>query len=276
LLLSRDDDLPEGWGKDHDDDADDVDMEITFTPGLSTAKEDRDETTLEKYQRKMKEKKKKRKEELKEKVVMEPENKISSKDDFFAQGSEEEDTEAGASSDEDVRGKRVKHKKRGAKNDDDDKSMARHVSTAEELALLTASDNPTDQPKHFNMKAVLKAEKKQRLKRKKGKKTAEMEENEVQEDFSINVKDDRFQAVHDDHAFAIDPSNPRFKKTKNMSALLEERAKRQRQKYSDADGPAPIKPQDSGAHDSLKSLVESVKRKSAVMEQSGTGKRRKL
>ena len=46
---------------------------------------------------------------------------------------------------------------------------------------------------------------------KKGKKDATREDgeaNELQEDFAINVKDDRFKAVLDDHTFAIDPSNP--------------------------------------------------------------------
>ena len=33
-------------------------------------------------------------------------------------------------------------------------------------------------------------------------------EREVQEDFAIDVKDERFQAVHEDHTFAIDPTNP--------------------------------------------------------------------
>ena len=35
----------------------------------------------------------------------------------------------------------------------------RAPSTAEELALVAASDNPGAEPKHFDMKAVLKAEK---------------------------------------------------------------------------------------------------------------------
>lgn len=213
LLLGGGDDLPEGWGKGEGGDAGDVDMEITFTPGLSTLKEDREETTLEKYQRKMKEKKKKRKEELKEKTGSEHETeKISAKDEFFADGSEDEDVEAAAQESLDEgpstkRGKRDKHKK-GKDKSGDDSAHARHVSTAEELALLAASDSLNGEPKHFNMKAVLKAEKKQKLKKRRGKKAAE-EENELQEEFSLDVKDDRFKAVFEDHSFAIDPSNPR-------------------------------------------------------------------
>ena len=85
-------------------------------------------------------------------------------------------------------------------------------STAEELALLATSDNPNGEIKHFDMKAVLRAEKKNGKKRKgkKGKRGADDGENELQEDFSIDVKDDRFKAVLEDHTFAIDPSNPRY------------------------------------------------------------------
>ncbi|KAF9822120.1 hypothetical protein IEO21_00114 [Rhodonia placenta] len=255
LLLGGGDDLPEGWGQSKGEgDEDDIDMEITFTPGLSNANEGREETTLEKYQRKMKEKKKKRKEEVKERDADEQADKeTGARDDFFAGGSEDEGAESG------VHGEGEKEE--------------RHISTAEELALLAASDNVDGEAKHFNMKAVLKAEKKQKLKKKRGKKAALEEENELQEDFNIDLKDERFKAVHDDHAFAIDPSNPRFKKTKSMAALLGERSKRQKEKTG-ADVPVTAKRQDTAGKDSLKSLVESVKRKSAAAEQQ-PGKRRK-
>ena len=59
----------QGFGDVEDEeggDDDDVDMEITFMPGLSERKGEEEETSIEKYQRKMREKKKKRKEERKE------------------------------------------------------------------------------------------------------------------------------------------------------------------------------------------------------------------
>ena len=94
LLLSGRDDLPEGWGKGFDGedvDADDVDMQVTFAPGLSEAKGAEDETTLEKYQRKMKEKKKRRKDEMKEKAEEQKERPDDEeKDDFFGDDSEDE------------------------------------------------------------------------------------------------------------------------------------------------------------------------------------------
>ena len=90
LLSGGDDALPEGWNR-GDDEGGDTDMEITFTPGLSESKGrgEGDETTLEKYQRKMKEKRKKRKEEMKDKVVSKGKER-EVEDDFF-EGEGEED-----------------------------------------------------------------------------------------------------------------------------------------------------------------------------------------
>jgi len=56
-----------------------------------------------------------------------------------------------------------------------------------------------------------------------------------------------------------------------MAALLEERSKRQ----SNGADPAVMKRPARDAESSLKSLVASVKRKSAPVEQSGAGKRRR-
>ena len=215
LLLSGGDDLPEGWGKGFagDDDADDVDMEVTFAPGLSETKGAEDETTLEKYQRKMKEKKKRRKDEMKEKAAEEKAGKgePEEKDDFFGDDSDDDEAQEVP---EPVQKKGKGKTSKGTHTDPPDVAAApRAKATAEELALIAASDNPNGEPKHFDMKAVIKAEKGKGKKRKgkKGTKTTvgdDGEANELQEDFSINVKDERFKAVLDDHTFAIDPSNP--------------------------------------------------------------------
>jgi hypothetical protein len=173
-------------------------MEITFTPGLKDKKGE-DETTLEKYQRKLREKKKKRKEEARA-VAEEQEVKQKKKpkqllDDFFDDGNSESDES-------------VEHRKRGKKVKTKDAGEPRTTATVEELALLVASDNPNG-AKHFDMSAVLKAEKKTGKRGKKGKKEKRgSNDQEIQEEFRIDVEDERFKALHDDHAFAIDPSNP--------------------------------------------------------------------
>ena len=176
-------------------------MEITFTPGL-TEKKGEDETTLEKYQRKLKEKRKKRKEEVRE-TAKEKEVQMKKKpkqplDDFFDADSESEE-DAGD----------TKKGKKGKKDKDKAADEPRTAATAEELALLVASDNPSGVAKHFEMSAVLKAEKKTGKKGKRGRKEKHKpNDQDTQEDFRIDVADERFKALHENHAFAIDPSNP--------------------------------------------------------------------
>ncbi|KAF8202878.1 hypothetical protein BJ912DRAFT_1018743 [Pholiota molesta] len=243
LLEGNDDAMPEGWGgddaQDGGDDGDDVDMEITFTPGLSAAKEG-EETTLERYQRKMREKRKMRKEQVKEQGEEKEEGgkkgaeKRGKKvdDEFFEADSEaERPAEEGEKSHKDKgkdKGKSKSKKARHADASDEERPAARKEATEEELALLVASNDPDAEPKHFSLKSVIKAEKGK--KHRKGRKEKNKEDDgEAQEDFVVNVKDERFKVLFEDHHFAIDPTNPHFKKTKAMGALLEERQKRQRE-----------------------------------------------
>jgi hypothetical protein len=86
----------------------------------------------------------------------------------------------------------------------------RREASVEELARLVSSGNTSNEPRHFDMKSIIKAEKVSSKKaRKRNKKQfKETQEEELQEDFRIDVSDDRFKALHEDHAYAIDPSNP--------------------------------------------------------------------
>ncbi|KAI9445025.1 hypothetical protein H4582DRAFT_876767 [Lactarius indigo] len=256
LLEGSNHDLPEGWaGSKPSDlgDEGDVDMEVTFRPALTSGK-DEDETTLGRYQRKMREKRKKRRKDLQERNEGEP-----STDDFFARGDGEEDSDSNP-------------RPAGGSAKGEQRSKSRSFSTKEELSLLVAPDRLDSGPKHFDMAAIIKAEKGARKKHKGRKKKNDNDENEVQDDFIVDVKDERFTALHEDHAFAIDPSHPNFKKTKSMSALLEERLKR---KTSGDQARTAERASQGGTRQTLSSLVESVKRKGVNVGDSGT-KRRKL
>ncbi|KAF9235036.1 hypothetical protein BU15DRAFT_51866 [Melanogaster broomeanus] len=279
LLGGNGDELPEGWdGEEGGEEDSDVDMEITFMAGLSEAKNPEDENTLERYQRKMKEKRKRRKEENSKHGKKSAGPALD--DEFF--GVESDSDRKQHSSDQSGK----KYKSDRNLRDSSPAPTPRQPSTKAELALLATSDNPHGEAAHFDMKAVLKSErqsksKKSRHKSKKRETEGDADDgpNETQNDFVIDVKDDRFAALHEDHQFAIDPSNPRFKKTKSMAALLHERSKRQKSHHGRPDDPAsqshgPAKP---GGHErSLQSLVESVKRKSGAVDRSGVGKRRRL
>ncbi|KAF9015108.1 hypothetical protein BDQ17DRAFT_1340497 [Cyathus striatus] len=265
LLGGNDEDMPEGWGDTGDND--DIDMEITFTPGLSEKKNEDDETTLERYQRKMREKRKKRKEEVKETSIKEAGKEKSIDDDFFETGSGDEDEDS-----RDIQRKNSVKDRTG----NTEEQGSRKESTTEELELIAASDNPNADPRHFNLKSVLKAEKSSKKGKKTSKKGKLEEDNEVQEDFAINVKDDRFKVLFEDHQFAIDPSNPHFKKTKSMSALLEERQRRRHSTTDYGDKKVTANPKQDHTGKSLQSLVESVKRKGASASMHSNGKRRKI
>jgi hypothetical protein len=225
LLEGNDDAMPEGWGGDEAQGDgggdDDVDMEITFTPGLSAAAKEGEETTLERYQRKMREKRKKRKEQVKEQGE-EKEKEASGKkgdrkkekkvdDEFFEADSEaERPAGEGERSHKDKgkdKGKSKSKKARHADASDEENPAARKEATEEELALLVASNDPDAEPKHFSLKSVIKAEKGK--KHRKGRKEKNKEDDgEAQEDFVVNVKDERFKVLFEDHHFAIDPTNP--------------------------------------------------------------------
>ncbi|KAG5638654.1 hypothetical protein H0H81_011206 [Sphagnurus paluster] len=262
LLLGGGDDLPEGWGHE-DEDTGDIDMEITFTPGLAE-KDHSDETTLDKYQRKMREKRKRKKDEVKEKSQKSDIRETQDGDDFFDLGSD----------DDAAKGKDNKGGQRTQR--DPEAPTTRPLSTPEELALLAASDDPRTQSNHFNLKSVLKAEKKARRKGKKNLKGNQDEgDNEVQADFTIDVKDERFKVLHEDHQYAIDPTNPHFKKTVSMDAFLKERQRRQKE-HTGRGLVLTSNIQKGGEEKNLARLVESVKRKSAVSLVRGTGKRRKI
>jgi hypothetical protein len=181
-------------------------MEVTFTPGLTETQDGHDETTLEKYQRKLREKRKQRKEEAKTAKTLQGMDKESkkTKDEFF-------DNSSGSSEGEqDSDGPSSSRRKNGKKGGEVPKE--RVVSTKEELELLVAPDQAEKQVKHFDMKAVLKAEKgrSKKLKGKKGQKQRNGDGEELQEDFIIDTKDNRFKAIHEDHTFAIDPSHPQY------------------------------------------------------------------
>ncbi|KAI8608135.1 hypothetical protein BC830DRAFT_35601 [Chytriomyces sp. MP71] len=120
------------------------------------------------------------------------------------------------------------------------------------------------------MKDVLKAEK-LKQKKKKGKK-ADIPA-QVQDDFDIDVQDSRFAQMHSSHLFAIDPTNPNFKKTAAMTKLLEAK-KKVRPTKSEKKEETPS--EEVSEKLDLKAMVDSIKRKSAAVANQAQGKRQKV
>ncbi|KAF9578493.1 pre-rRNA-processing protein esf1 [Lunasporangiospora selenospora] len=314
LLDSKDSDDSDA----ESDDDKNQEMEITFAPGLSEAASDlleakklrempvKEETSIEAYKRKEKERKQRRKETRAAKSKAES-GEVSDEDD-------EQGDDALFSSDEDERlmndsyfaeefaGDMMapsKNKKNAAKDKKKDKKKRTKEERLDdnrkkaELELLMEDNR--DKNQHFNMKEIQQAEK--RNKRKKNKNKKDMSED-LQDDFKINVSDPRFAAMHDSHHFAIDPTNPSFKKTSAMAELMQERQKRtaanldnnekalkQKQKNNNNNKGNKNKKNDNNNNKksktpstfedpSLSLLVDTVKRKSAMAtEESRNGKR---
>lgn len=224
------------------------DMQITFSSGL-TGKGDKgvfenepqdEESTRDRYIRKERERKQKRKERAKagrnggDEAEAEPEaaddaqegaaEDLGFDDPFF------NDPAAAAAAEKAAR--KAEKKKKAAAKDAVDKAAADRRA---ELELLMAEDEANgDGVRHFDMREIEKAEKAARRKGKgkKGKKAADGEQ--VTDDFKVEAQDPRFAALFENHEYAIDPTNPRYKKTEGMKTLLEEG--RKKRKFDDDEG----------------------------------------
>ena len=76
-------------------------------------------------------------------------------------------------------------------------------------------------------KNLIKEEQRQTNKRR-GKKKRKAKESENTDNFTVDTKDNRFAAMYDDSAYAIDPTDPRFKSTDNMQRILNEKQARRK------------------------------------------------
>lgn len=220
-------------------------MEITFTPALSETKPKKkdaaEETTLEKYVRKEKERKDKKRQMNKAKREgRDAESDAEDSDiqmDAAPAGKDEDlgfddpfftmDEPANKTSKTSIR-KEERRKKREAREAAEAESSAQKAHLTKVMAE-DADENQAEHLDHFDMNDIMKAEKQKRKKGKAAKRSKGVKDTgTLQEDFNMDVQDDRFKAVFDNHEFAIDPSNPKFKGTEGMKQLLEEGRKKRR------------------------------------------------
>jgi hypothetical protein len=265
-------------------------MEVTFTSGLAGGRgKDTDifenepqieETALERYVRKERERKKRRKE--KRQAEKQGENPSESKG--VEGGSDAENEPAPAEeAEEDLgfndpffdapSGKATSRRKEEKRKKREERAAVEAASAAQraELELLMVDDEKA-KIQHFDMNEIERAEKQARRKGK-GKSKGKNKEAAaaVADDFNVNVSDPRFSRLFESHEFAIDPTNPRFKATSGMKALLDEGRKR---RHTGDDG-EPEEPTDSrdrskkqkkgskeSGLDDLKHLAAKVKRRS--------------
>lgn len=167
------------------------------------------------------------------------------------------------------------------RGDDDDDPIAKAQKAREraELELIVGGNDELEvgRENSFNMKHVgtTKKAKKNRSKRKQKEEDDDSDAPEDGDDgFRVDTADDRFAAIFDSHKFAIDPNDPKFKKTPAMEKILEERQERRKKKRRvgsrgsessglDALNEKKERKQQSkqGKHHDIAQLVASVKRK---------------
>lgn len=250
------------------------DVQITFTPALteeSNGKKDpEEETTAEKYMRKERERKAKRKEkamakrgEVPTEADEEAQEDLGFDDPFFT-------TEEPKKVSKSAMHKEERRKKREAREAEEKKNSGEKAQL--ELLMTDNHDSEAAHLEHFDMNEIVRAEKKKNKKSKKGKKDAEAAAG-LQEDFKMDVDDDRFKAVFDNHEFAIDPSNPKFKATSGMKKLLEEGRKKRKHGGGEDAGEVrkdkKAKKTTAGdSRDDLSNLVSSLKKKSGGKKKS--------
>ncbi|OEL28784.1 hypothetical protein BAE44_0010198 [Dichanthelium oligosanthes] len=197
--------------KSDEEQTDDQDMEITFNTELEDLskriverKSNEEKTVWEKHQEKMKEKKKARKRGLMDEVDngdYRSEDEPDEDDDFFADEQSDEEPKPSKSKKHKAKAK-DKGKRKG--KDDSTEEHLEQEATKEELELLVAGDQDTASgAKGYN------------LKRKKGKKGKKRKEESVEDklpDIDLS-KDDRFSAMFTSHLFAMDPTDPQYKRS---------------------------------------------------------------
>lgn len=92
-------------------------------------------------------------------------------------------------------------------------------NSAAELELLVL--NTEDDKNHFNLKNIYDCENKN-----KSKKRIKKNETIKDDNFKINVEDARFSALYTSHHYNVDPTDPHYKNTKGMEAIVNEKLKR--------------------------------------------------
>ena len=117
--------------------------------------------------------------------------------------------------------KNKKHKKKKTKLEDEDDV----ANDAENNGLGLMIMDSDDERNHFNYKDIVESETKSG-KSKKWKKKRRVMTKPVEDNFAVDVADDRFGALFNRAEFNIDPTESNFKKTKNMEKIIAEKMKR--------------------------------------------------
>merc|ERR1719427_1871351 len=95
-------------------------------------------------------------------------------------------------------------------------------------------EDPEEEEKHFDMREVVKRQEQKTKKGNKRRMRKKMKDRKVEEgkedNFKLDLKDDRFSEVFTSSKFAPDPNHPQYKNTDNMQKLMKEKRERRKVK----------------------------------------------
>jgi hypothetical protein len=283
----------------------DVDMEVTFHTGLSELSEKlmqkkeakkRDETVWQAYLRK----KEKKAQKKRSKNTEGSDDEYPSEEDvaagsprtgqgeadpffthddtgfddpFFADADEFPD-ESKLAAKKSSKEKQSKDSERLKKREEKEQKRKEEERSKAELELLLMDDEGVQgAARGFNLKNKKDKKKKEKGKKKKGGKEKDDDDQEGEEDklATADLTDPRFAPLFSDHHYAIDPTNPQFRKSAAQLKILAEAQRRRVQKSEDggdsraatvaSDGLNSEGAQDRKRKAELSSLVRSLKRK---------------
>jgi len=264
------------------------DLQVTFSSGLSGGVENKasvfenepeiEETTVEKYVRKERERKQKRKEKLKHTTETAPGATVADDTGNLGAGAKDtggkaqdlgfDDPFFAAPENDKASASKMRKEERLKKRAEREAEEAANAAKRAELELLMVDDKDTE-VRHFDMNEIEKAEKRAKKKGKHRKRDKSSMGGElVTDNFKLDTQDPRFAPrLFGNHEFAIDPTNPKFKGTAGMKALLDEGRKRRAKEDLDPEEKLRSKHQQpkpaarSVDEDDVRKLVEKVKRK---------------
>merc|ERR1712096_69465 len=128
--------------------------------------------------------------------------------------------------------KKKKQQSSSSSSEDEDKQEEERRKA--ELQLVMMEEGAEEEEKHFDMREVVKRQEqktKKGNKRRMRKKMKDQKVEEVKEDnFELDLKDDRFSEVFTSSKFAPDPNHPQYKNTENMQKLMKEKRERRKVK----------------------------------------------
>ncbi|EDV45464.1 ESF1 homolog [Drosophila erecta] len=171
-----------------------------------------------------------------------------------------------------------KKKKKKGKTDGEEDVEAKQQE--KELELLLDDGDGRDEKQHFSLTKILKKEEQEangskRKRRQQLKKSKNQPQNleKLDDDFQVNLNDNRFKAVYKSHEFNIDPTHSHYKATKGMQQIIGEKLKRRKEQVEggaangDADGDEQVAPKRSKQQLEQNALVKSLKRKIQLQQQ---------